>query len=237
MTDHRTAEAQSVPRIAVFDLDGTITRADTFLSFLIDSLWRTPARWPRAPLLAVAVALFALKRRDNAWLKAFFLRHIVGGRPGSRVAAQAARHVEAVLTRGVLGPARAEIGKLKRGGARLVLASASPDIYVEPLARALGFDDVLCTRVTRDGSGAWTGHLDGPNCYGSAKLRRVEDYLAATGASWGDVAFYSDHHSDLCLLEAARTAYAVNPTPKLARAAAERGLPILRWADPAAGRA
>ena len=39
------------------DLDGTITRSDTFLPFLIGSLWRTPTRWHRTPLLAAAVAM------------------------------------------------------------------------------------------------------------------------------------------------------------------------------------
>jgi HAD superfamily hydrolase (TIGR01490 family) len=221
--------AQASPRIAIFDLDGTITRSDTFLPFLIGSLWRTPTRWHRTPLLAAAVAMFALRRRDNSWLKAFFLRHIVGGRTRSAVAAYARRHVATTMTRDVLGPARAEIDRLKRAGARLVLATASPDIYVEELARGLGFDDVVCTRVGHDGADMCTGHLDGPNCYGPEKKRRVDAYLADIGAGWDDVAFYSDHHTDLCLLEAARVGYAVNPTPKLARAAAERRLPVLDW--------
>lgn len=225
----------ATPRIAIFDLDGTITRSDTFLPFLIGSLWRTPSRWHRAPLLAAAVALFALRRRDNSWLKAFFLRHIVGGRARSKVAANARRHAETTLARHVLGPARAEIERLKRAGAHLVLATASPDIYVEALAHGLGFDDVVCTRVGHDGAGVWTGHLDGANCYGPEKKRRVDAYLAGIGATWDDVAFYSDHHTDLCLLEAAGSAYAVNPTPRLARIAAERGLPVLDWAS--AGRA
>lgn len=224
------APNRGAPRIAIFDLDGTVTRSDTFVRFLVGSLWRSPSRWLRTPLLAAAVALFALRRRDNSWLKAFFLRHIVGGRPRSSVAVHARRHVDATLTRHVLGGARNEIDRLKRAGARLVLATASPDIYVEELARGLGFDDVVCTRVGHDGAGLWTGRLDGPNCYGPEKKRRVDAYLADVGATWDDVAFYSDHHTDLCLLEAARSGFAVNPTPQLARIAAERGLPVLDWA-------
>lgn len=220
----------AAPRIAIFDLDGTITRSDTFLPFLVGSLWRTPSRWHRGPLLAGAVALFLLRRRDNSWLKAFFLRHIVGGRPQSALADYARRHAATTLARHVHGPARAEIERLKQAGARLVLATASPDIYVAELARGLGFDDVVCTRVGHDGAGVCTGRLDGANCYGPEKKRRVDAYLAGIGATWGDVAFYSDHHSDLCLLEAAGSGYAVNPTPKLARIAAERRLPVLDWA-------
>lgn len=222
------------PRIAIFDLDGTITRTDTFLRFLILALRRTPARWLRAPLLGIAVLLFVTKQRSNSWLKAYFLRQVVGGRPRLAVDACVRAHVEATLASHVLDPALAEIDRLKQAGARLVLASASPDLYVEKLAQHLGFDEVLCTRVGRDAFGAWTGALDGDNCYGSEKKRRVDAYLAAVGAGWDDVAFYSDHHSDLPLIEAAATSFAVNPTPRLARAAAERGVAVLDWAG--AGR-
>jgi HAD superfamily hydrolase (TIGR01490 family) len=223
-------EARPVPRIAIFDLDGTITRTDTFLRFLILAFRRTPARWPRAPLLGIAVLLFAAKQRSNSWLKTFFLRQIIGGRPRQTVDACVRAHVEATLTSHVLDPALAEIDRLKHADVRLVLASASPDVYVEALARRLGFDEVLCTRVGRDDSGAWTGTLDGDNCYGAEKKRRVDAYLADVGATWGDVAFYSDHHSDLPLIEAAATRFAVNPTQKLARVAAEKGVTVLDWA-------
>jgi HAD superfamily hydrolase (TIGR01490 family) len=223
-------DPRSAPRIAIFDLDGTITRSDTFLRFLILALRRTPARWARAPLLGGAVLLFALRRRSNSWLKAFFLRHIVGGRPRVAVEACARAHVDATLAGHLLGPALAEIDRLKSGGARLVLASASPDLYVEALASRLGFDEVLCTHVGCDASGAWTGVLDGDNCYGAEKKRRVDVYLQSVGATWSDVAFYSDHHSDLPLIEAAGARFAVNPTPRLARAAAEKNIPVLDWA-------
>src|SRR5258706_45686 len=54
-----------------------------------------------------------------------------------------------------------------------VLLSASPALYVEPWARAAGFDEVLATRLRYDADGHVAG-LDGENCRGEEKVRRLE---------------------------------------------------------------
>ena len=215
--------------VAVFDLDGTLTGRDTFQRFLISALLRSPARWVRAPLLAWAIGLFALRRRDNHWLKAYFLRHIVGGQPGGRVARLAASHVRSVLETEVLPRALDEVEWHRAAGSRLVLASASLDLYTRALGAALGFDAVVCTEVERDGEGRPTGRLRGGNCYGEEKRRRVEHLLRAEGLDWGDVTAYSDHHADLPLLRVAGTSYAVNPSPRLRREAVAADWPVLDW--------
>lgn len=221
-------------RVAVFDLDGTITGRDTFQRFLIHALLHSPTRWVRTPLLAWAVGMFALRRRDNHWLKAFFLRHTVGGQPTARVAHLAASHVRSVLDTEVLPCALDEVTRHRRAGMRLVLASASPDLYTRPLGAALGFDAVVCTEVERDGDGRPTGRLRGGNCYGEEKRRRVEHLLHASGLDWDGVTAYSDHHADLPLLRVAGTSYAVNPSPRLRREAVAVGWPVLDWHE--AGR-
>lgn len=51
----------------------------------------------------------------------------------------------------------------KERGHRLVLVSASLDLYLEPITRELGFDDLLCTRLSKN-HGVFDGNLDGKNC-------------------------------------------------------------------------
>ena len=225
------AASQASPSIAVFDLDETITRSDTFLWFLIGCLGRSPQRWYVAPLLAWAVLMFVAGRRDNSWLKSYFLRWIVGGRTQRAIDPWVDTYVERVLRREVLPAARAELARLRQSGVRLVLASASPDIYVEPLGRRLGFEHVVCTRVARLADGRWSGALEAGNCYGAEKKRRVERYLAARGERLRDVAFYSDHHSDLPLFEAAGQRFAVNPTSAMTDLARRMGIPMLHWRE------
>ena len=65
--------------VEVFDLDGTITKKDTFVPYLIYVLLRRPTRWITTPLLAMGVVMFKLTVRDNTWLKSFFLYHVLGG--------------------------------------------------------------------------------------------------------------------------------------------------------------
>ena len=96
----------------------------------------------------------------------------------------------------------------------LVLASASFDIYVEGLGNALGFEHVICTKASWDESGRLTGKLLSANCYGEEKLQRVISWLSKNKYKNVDVV-YSDHHSDLPILQFATKGVAVNPTKKL----------------------
>jgi len=59
-------------------------------------------------------------------------------------------------------------------GHRLVLASASLAVYVEPWALGAGFHEVLATALDYDSMGRATGRFDGGNCRGEEKLRRLE---------------------------------------------------------------
>ncbi len=66
-------------RLALFDLDGTLTRGDTFRGFVLKLLLAHPARWPRAPLLALPIAGFMLKQVDRGQLKGSFIHLLFAG--------------------------------------------------------------------------------------------------------------------------------------------------------------
>lgn len=205
--------------VAVFDLDGTVTRHDTYVAFLRLLMLRR-RRFARLPGLMVQAARFKLGRIGNDALKAAFLDGMGGGvtrealdgwMPGF-VAGQRHQVKHKALWR---------IGWHRERGDRLVLASASLDAYAVPFGLALGFDTVVATRVLwRDGR--LDGRLAGPNLRGAAKVAA----LAEQGIR-PDYA-YTDHHSDLPLLQAARFPVAVDPTPKLL-ALAGSAIPVERW--------
>ena len=108
------------------------------------------------------------------------------------------------------------------------MVTASLDFYVEELGRRLGFETVLCTRSSWDESVKLSGELEGDNCYGRAKLARLEDYFGDRRKDWLTIG-YSDHHSDLPLLSWVDTAVAVNPTAKLRKLAKMNGYEIQDW--------
>ena len=211
---------------AVFDLDKTVTRRDTWLAFLFFALLRNPARLMRAAWLPFAVAAHLAGFRSNAWLKEKFLAAVFGGNSRACMEELAARFTQKLLSTGIRVDAATALAAHKKQGHYLVCATASFDIYVVPLAQQLGFDAVVCTEAGWDARSCLSGKIEGENCYGQAKFARVAALFPKNGRS---VTAYSDHHTDLPLLMWADEAYAVNPTQRLREAAAERGIAVLSW--------
>ncbi len=237
-TDGLAPDAPAAPQaagasgnIAVFDLDGTITRRDTYLAFLLDTLRRRPVRLFYCGLLPLAVALFKLKLRDNAFVKERFASAILGQMSRADMAAAARRFVDHLMESEVRPAALERIRAHRAAGDRVVLATASFDAYVDILGERLDVDEIIATRALWNDTGRFTGRIDGRNCYGPEKLVRVKAVLGDRPA--GRVVAYSDHHADGPLLGWADDAFAVNPTDKLRTIAAEKGYGLLDWNAPA----
>jgi HAD superfamily hydrolase (TIGR01490 family) len=216
--------------VAVFDLDGTITRGDTLKLFLKFSWRHGPTRpWLAAGLpRAMRIARQDVARRGE--FKALVLAMLHGGRSRARLAAIADAFVARVLADQVKPGARAALARHRAAGHRLLLATASPDLWVEPFARAENFDAVLCTRLAWTADDRFAGRLDGPNLLHAAKRDGVVAWMAQHAGGVAPHAAYTDHHHDLPMLLLADRKVAVDPTPKLAAEAAARGIPIERWA-------
>ncbi len=74
-------------------------------------------------------------------------------------------------------------------GARLVIVTASPELTVAPFARALGAERLLGTRLVVDADDRLTGALDGANCRGEEKVRRLQEAFGdavTLEAAYGD---------------------------------------------------
>ncbi len=215
--------------LVVFDLDGTITRQDTYLAFLQFVLRRRPTRLARCLHLPGSVVRFALGRLSNTALKTRLLTAVLGGL--SR--ADAADLTEAFLARHfarlVKPQALQRIARHIEEGHRLVLITASLDVYSLALGARLGFAEVIATRI------AWandtiTGDLHGANLRGEQKLVVLQELLATLLAKPPIIA-YADHHSDLPLLRFADQGIAVDPTRPLAAAALQYGIRVESWLE------
>ncbi len=177
--------------IVAFDFDGTLTSRDSFVAFL---QWRAGmGRYAAAlPGLSPSLAAFAF-HRDRGRLKARFARAFLGGLSQDEISALARRFAEA-HARKLLRPDAVRSWKRWQGaGARMVIVTASPDLIVAPFARGLGADTLLGTRLEFDAKGRFTGRLDGENCRGEEKVRRLREAFgedvrleAAYGDTGGD---------------------------------------------------
>ena len=118
-------------------------------------------------------------------------------------------------------------GHQHAGERTVVLTAASPYLAWE-VARDLGMDDVISTRLEVDDEGLFTGRLERPLCYGAGKVELAESWAATRDVSLDASAFYTDSYTDVPMLERVRRPVVVNPDPRLARWASKRGVPV-RW--------
>ncbi len=226
IADPSGAPAAATRRVAVFDLDETLTRHDTFLPFLRGYLRRHPTCVLGLLWLPIRVVRGWLANRRTG-IKRAVLVSFAGGQPRQRLLAWAQAFVDDLLEHGMRPAALDCVREHLAVGDRVILATASLDIYVEPLARRLGIEEVVCSRV------AWTGDdrlagMNGLNCRDAEKLARVRAVLG-DGVEPTEVIMYSDSHADLPLLSWAGQGVAVSPTRKLAALAEKLGLDHRGW--------
>lgn len=212
--------------LAVFDLDGTITRHDTLFQYLCGFLRRHPLRLLRVPPALAAVARFLLGRADRGELKSAWIRALIGGTSRGQIEAWTQRFLSRLIAKGIRTKARAAIERHRSAGDTLVLLTASPDLYVPSVADALGFAESVCTEV------AWQGdRLDGrlitPNRRGPEKARCLQE-LRQRHPHLPLIA-YGNASSDLEHLVLADSAVLVNGSPRARRAAARCGIECVTW--------
>lgn len=192
-------------RIALYDLDRTVTRAPTFTPFLVYmAASGNPMRLLGLPLWLLAMLGYKAKLYGRKPLKQFGLRLLVGREVRNaglqpRIGAFVARQLAHNIQPGAL----AQIAADRAAGMRLVLVTAAPEIYAEALAQALGFDACIATRHQRDAHGNLLALIDGENNYGTLKVGRVEAWLASRGLTREEchLTAYTDHASDAPILD------------------------------------
>jgi HAD superfamily hydrolase (TIGR01490 family) len=210
---------------AIYDMDRTVTRRATYTPFLIHcALRRAPWRLLFLPIVVGSMLAYVLKLIDRGRLKEINHRLLLGHkRHPNELRPLVESFAEAVLASKVRPGARRAIERDKAEGRRVVMATASYRFYAREIAERLGFDDCIGTNSILGLDERVHAKIDGENCYGPAKLRMVEAWLAASGFERGHVRFYSDHASDAPVFEWSDEPVAVNPHDRLKRLASERG--------------
>ncbi|HEY4332606.1 MAG TPA: HAD-IB family hydrolase [Ilumatobacteraceae bacterium] len=188
--------------VAAFDVDGTLTTRDCVVPFLERLVGRARLA---AGMAAHPFALAgAAARRDRDRFKALAVRSAFAGREASRVEALGATYAQMVHTQWMRSDTVRRLAWHQHEGHRVVLVSASLGAYLRPLGALLGVDGVLCTEVIVDAGGHYTGALDGPNCRGPEKVRRLRSWLRESTLDDAELWAYGDSAGDRELLAAAR---------------------------------
>jgi putative phosphoserine phosphatase/1-acylglycerol-3-phosphate O-acyltransferase len=114
----------------------------------------------------------------------------------------------------------------REAGRKLVIATTTPVDLVEPLAEALGFDDVIATRYGET-EGRYDGTIDGLFVWGKDKARAVAEYADAHGIDLDASYAYSDSFYDVPLLSIVGHPTVVNPDPRMLAMATLRRWPVV----------
>ncbi len=220
-------------RLAIYDMDRTITRRPTFTPFLVHTaLTLAPWRLLLLPVVGMTILAYALKMIDRARLKELSQTMLVGRSiDPARLARTADAFAEKTAVGNIRPGARVQIAADRAAGYRLVLATASYRLYAEAIGRRMGFDDCIATNTLVGLDTRIMARIDGENCYGPAKLRMVRAWLHDHGIAreGAHIRFYSDHVSDAPVLTMADEAFAVNAHRPLRHLAANMGWAIVEW--------
>ncbi|MCG8480745.1 MAG: HAD-IB family hydrolase, partial [Spirochaetales bacterium] len=210
----------------IFDVDHTLTRHST------------GRRFAQA---GVKMGLFA--RRHLLSMPWFYLRYRLGhlrledvtreirvlrGLTRDELAEIALSAWRTHIMRDLYGEATRYIRSLVDQGRRVVLASTTFDIILEPLARELGVHDTISSvlQFERDRATGWL--LGGP-CYAEEKARRIDVFLGDRGIDPARCAFYSDSFHDLPSFNLVAFPVPVHPDALLRTRAVAAGWPVVHW--------
>ena len=222
-------------RLAIFDLDYTLTRKGTWGRFCAMSLRDRKHLWPEfAAKAAWMQGRYRAGHVPRIAVKTAMMGVCMVGRTRDELEGLAEEFAESEVCDGFRERAHEKLMTHRNAGDTLMIASAAVDLLVGPIARRVGVSDWVATDMAWDEDGRLADHFGSPNCYGAEKMRRVSQFYG--GLKQGDtfVTMYSDSSADIDLLTFADDGVAVNPGRKLRRLAPSLGLRVEDWNQPAA---
>jgi len=222
------AEGPSGPKIAAFfDVDGTLLAGFSAVAFVRERMF-SGRMSPRE--LAASLTGSVSYAMGRTGFSGFMAAHTAAYRGlAESVMDELGEEIfEKYLAAEVYPESRALVRAHQERGHTVAIVSSATPYQVGPLARDLGVEHVLCTRLEVE-NGIFTGRVVHPTCFGTGKTDAASGLAKTVGADLDDAYFYTDSKDDLPLLEAVGHPRPLNPDSTLARVARERRWPVRRF--------
>ena len=220
-----------MPVVAAFDLDGSLTEGGSVWRWL-RYLAGTGAVLRAAIPLSIPLMIGAL--RSGQWAdhaKERLFGTLLIGRDVDEVLDESRTFALAHLERRGRAKVLDRLAWHKGEGHDVVVVAASPQIYVDVIAEALGAQGAIGTRLAVDPLNQLTGSFLGRNCRGSEKMRRLNEWIEQRHYDEPPIIYaYGNSRGDRRLLKGATHPYDVG---KLGRFGSLRRYPRLRAASDA----
>ncbi len=182
-------EPEAPRKVVAFDFDGTLTDRDSFVAFL--DFAKGKAGMAKAFLTQPSLLTNYLVTKDRGALKSGLLYKLLGPIPQNELEIL----IKAFSTTTGMGLFRMDAldawDRHNLPDRQRVIVTASPQLLVAPFGRMIGADRVIGTRLGFDAQGRLKPDLDGSNCRGEEKMRRLRETYGETldlEAAYGDTA-------------------------------------------------
>ena len=201
---------------ALFDLDGTVTSGDSILPMIKYAIHTKFARKTHMPYVLLALFGYSLHLLSDTKAKEMAIAFLKG-KTIEQVQNFAEKFFRDVLKKRIFPGAADEIKARREEGLRVLLVTASPDFYLQPLIRELSLDGIIGTRADVTPEGIYTGRIAGLNCRNVEKPLRIAEYLAAGGYELDtDSSYaYGDSGHDWPMMSLTKNPVAVNANKEL----------------------
>lgn len=190
--------------VAFFDFDGTLTTGDTLMPFL-KYVVGTPTYYAKLALLSPVLVAYIAKVLRNDIAKQIVLKHYLAGYHIDELFELGQRFSAEVIPTMLRPEGMERLRWHQDQGHECVLVSASMDVYLNSWGKREGFSEVICTLLTKDDGGHISGKIQGNNCHGQEKLRRVLAWQA--GRLEVETFAYGDTSGDIPLLNSVKKGY------------------------------
>lgn len=215
---------------AFFDLDGTLVAGYTAATFFGDQVRKrevTPVDLVRSIVSVVDGGVLGGDPTKAAY-QAF-----AGMRGWSEEAFTAVG--ERLFLQKIAGTIRYESRAIVRAhqrmGHTIAVASAATRYQIGPVARDLGIEHLICTRLVVE-DGVFTGETDGAMLWGKYKARGVREFANEHDVDLLSSYAYGNGYEDVAFLSTVGHPVALSPHHGLRAAAKRLGWPVLDLRDP-----
>ena len=197
-------------KLAIFDVDYTITKKETLLEFYKFMISKNPRFIRFAPRALAASFFYVFKVFDASRAKENFISFIDGMKQ-EELLELTKEFYEKCLSRIFYTDAIDTMKRLKNKGYQIYLISASAQFYLDQLYNIKEVDKVIGT-LFKCHQGKYSRKIEGENCKGESKVKRL---LAVIKEENLDVDFtksymFSDSLSDSPLFELVGHPYLIN---------------------------
>jgi putative phosphoserine phosphatase/1-acylglycerol-3-phosphate O-acyltransferase len=212
---------------AIFDFDGTLMAGFSATEFLKEQVRRGRMSVTQFVEMLSTVGSFSLGNVGFSGLMTSSAKLLKGIREESYI--EFGEEVyKNQIARLIYPESRALVRAHLRKGHTVAIVSSATPYQVEPAARDLDIENVLCSNLEVV-DGEFTGGIVKPLCFGEGKVLAAESLAEKFGVDLSQSYFYTDSDDDLLLLERVGKPNALNPNSALVKIAERRGWPVRRF--------